>query len=141
MIDIHNKVVDTIFTAVTTQYPNADVTTGYDPKNAIFPCVVIEEVDNVPYRKSATDNCAENHSVITFEVSVYTDSENSAKTDGKKIIDIVDGALQGLKFRRLRLNRPINIERTIFRQYLRSSVIVGKPVEVGKNVVYQMYRR
>lgn len=141
MIDIESKVVDTIFNAVTAVYPNADVTTGYDPKNAVFPCVVVQEVDNVPYRKTNTDDCAENHARITYEVSVYTDGMNSAKTDGKKIMGIIDTALAGLKFRRTRLNQPLNIARTIFRQYMRSDVIVSKPETSGEDTIYRMYRR
>ena len=141
MIDIQSKVVDTIFNAVTAQFPNADITTGFDEKTAIFPCVVVEEVDNVPYRKTNTDDCAENYSRITYEVSVYTNSMDSAKTDGRRIIDVADTALQSLKFRRIRLNKPLNIARTIFRQYLRSDVIVSKPVTEGKTTTYYLYRR
>lgn len=141
MIDIHNKVFDTVYTAVTTSYPSADVTTGYDAKNAVFPCVVVEEVENSPYQSANTDGCAENYTRVAFEVSVYTNTENVAKSDGRNIIKIIDTALQGLKFRRIRTNRPINIDRTVFRQYGRWEVIVGKPIEVGSNTVYQMYRR
>ena len=141
MIDIESKVVDTIFNAVIASYPNADVTTGFDEKTAIFPCVVIEEINNQPYRRSATDDCSENHATVSYEVSVYTDNVNSAKTTGKTILDIVDTALQSLKFRRVHKNKPLNINRTVFRQYGRWEVIVGKPVEVGEDTVYQFYRR
>lgn len=151
MIDIESKIVDTIYNAVKANdaYPNADVTTGYDEKTAIFPCVVIEEVDNSPYRSTDTDDCAENYTRLTYEVSVYTDDKDKAKTEGKKILSIVDTALQGLKFRRIRKNKPLNIARTIFRQYGRWEIIVSKPfvrtdIVDGKSVettVYQMYRR
>ena len=143
MIDIESKVVDTIFNAVKANnaYPNADVTTGFDERNATFPCVVVEEVNNAPLRRMDTDDCAENYTVLTYEVSVYTDDVNKAKTEGKKILDIVDTALQGLKFRRVRKNKPLNINRTIFRQYARYEVIVGKPIVSGNNTIYQMYRR
>jgi len=141
MIDIESKVFDTIFNAVKDSYPKADITTGYDEKTATFPCVVVYEVDNVPYQRTNTDNCAENYSRISYEVSIYTDNVNHAKTEGKAIFEIVDTALQELKFRRLRKNRPLNINRTVFRQYGRWEVIVGKPVEVDGNTVYQMYRR
>ena len=143
MIDIESKVVDTIFNAVTASgaYPNADVTTGYDEKTAIFPCVVVEEVNNAPYRQANTDDCAENYTRLTYEVSVYTDDKDKAKTEGKKILGIVDSALQSLKFRRVHKNKPLNINRTIFRQYGRWEVIVGQPITVGNNTVYQMYRR
>lgn len=141
MIDIESKVFDTIFNAVTAIYPDADVTTGFDEVTAKFPCVVVMEMDNSPYRRSATDDCSENHTVLTYEVSVYTDNANNAKTVGKGILNIVDEALQSLKFRRIRKNQPLNINRTVFRQYGRWEVIVGKPMEIGDDTVYQMYRR
>lgn len=141
MIDIESKIVDTVFNAVRTAYPNADVTTGYDEKSAVFPCVVVYETNNAPYRRGNTDDCAENYTRLTYDVSVYTNNENSAKTDGKKILALVDEALQGLKFRRIHKNRPLNINRTVFRQYGRWEVIVSKPITVGETTVYQMYRR
>lgn len=141
MIDIESKVFDTIFNAVIAVYPSADVTTGYDEESAVFPCVVVQEVNNAPYMNADTDDCAENYSRITYEVSVYTNNANTAKTEGKKILGAVDSAMQGLKFRRIRTNQPLNIARTVFRQYGRWEVIVSKPITVGENIVYQMYRR
>lgn len=143
MIDIQNMIVDAIFNAVKAEnaYPNADVTTGFDMKTAVFPCVVIEEVNNAPLRSTDTDDCAENHTRLVYEVSVYTNDISKAKTEGRNILKIVDDTLQGLKFRRTRTNQPLNIARTIFRQYARWEVVVGKPITVGQNTVYQMYRR
>lgn len=141
MIDIESKIVDTVFNAVNAIYPNANVTTGFDETTATFPSVVIEEVENVPVRRFDTDDCAENYSRISYEISIYTNNVNSAKSDGKTIFAAVDEALQGLKFRRIRKNKPLNINRTIFRQYGRWEVIVGKPIINGDEVIYQMYRR
>lgn len=141
MIDIESKVFDTIFNAVNAVYPNADVTTGYDETTAIFPCVVVEETNNAPYRQTATDDCSENHTRVTYDVNVYTDNTNTAKSVGKDILKLVDNALQGLKFRRVSRSRPLNLSRTIFRQYGRWEVIVSKPMEIGNDTVYQMYRR
>ena len=143
MIDIESKIVDTIYNAVKAQnaYPDADVTTGFDMQTATFPCMVVKEVDNAPVRNTDTDDCAENHSRIIYEISVYTDNQGNAKTVGKAVLDIMDTAMQGLKFRRTRKNKPLNIARTIFRQYARYEVIVGKPITVGNDTIYQMYRR
>ena len=106
MIDIQNMIVDAIFNAVKAEnaYPNADVTTGFDMKTAVFPCVVIEEVNNAPLRSTDTDDCAENHTRLVYEVSVYTNDISKAKTEGRNILKIVDDTLQGLKFRRTRTN-------------------------------------
>lgn len=141
MIDIESKIVDTIFNAVTAIYPDADVTTGFDETTAIFPCVVVEETDNTPVPRFNTDDCAENYTRLTYEVSVYANSMDSAKSEGKAILAAVDDAMQGLKFRRVRKNKPMNIARTIFKQYGRWEVIVGKAIVDGDNTIYQMYRR
>lgn len=141
MIDIESKVFNTVFDAVKLAYPNADVTTGFDETTAKFPCVVVMEMNNAPLRNMNTDDCAENYATLSYEISVYTDSMNHAKTEGKGVLEVADTAMQGLKFRRIRKNQPLNINRTIFRQYARYEVIVGKPIEVNGNTVYQMYRR
>ena len=77
---------------------------------------------------------------------MYTNNANTAKTVGKNIMGIVDDAMQSLKFRRVHKNKPLNINRTLFRQYARYEVIVGKPVVLNPNTqqektIYQMYRR
>ena len=141
MIDIESKIFDTVFNAVTAIYPYAEVTTGFDENVAIFPCVVVEEINNAPVRSMNTDDCSENCTRVSYEVSVYTNNADTAKTTGKEILGTVDTALQGLKFRRIHKNKPLNISRTIFRQYGRWEVIVGKPITVGNDTVYQMYRR
>lgn len=143
MIDIQNMIVDAIFNAVKAEnaYPNADVTTGFDMKTAVFPCVVIEEVNNAPLRSTDTDECAENYTRLVYEVSVYTNDISNAKTEGRNILKIVDDTLQGLKFRRTRTNQPLSLSRTLFRQYARWEVVVGKPIIDGDRVIYQMYRR
>ena len=148
MINIENKVVDTIYNAVKANnaYPEADVTTGFDEITATLPCVVVEETNNQPYRRANTDSCAENYTVLTYEISVYTNNANTAKTVGKNIMGIVDDAMQSLKFRRVHKNKPLNINRKLFRQYARYEVIVGKPVVLNPNTqqektIYQMYRR
>lgn len=143
MIDIENTIVDAVFNAVKAPnaFPDADVTTGFDMKTAVFPCVVIEEVNNAPLRSTDTDDCAENYTRLVYEVSVYTDNLNKAKSEGRKILGIVDDTLQGLKFRRVRTNQPLHISRSVFRQYARWEVVVGKPIIDGDRVIYQMYRR
>lgn len=143
MIDIENKIVDTVFNAVKAPnaYPDADVTTGFDMKTAVFPCVVIEEVNNAPLRSTDTDECAENYTRLVYEISVYTVNLSNARTVGREILKLVDEAMQGMKFRRVRTNQPLHIGRSVFRQYARWEVVVGKPIIDGDRIVYQMYRR
>lgn len=141
MIDIENLVFDTVYNQLHPLFPDANITAGYDEHNAVFPTVIVRETGNIPYRNSATDECSENHARITFEVEVESDKENTARSECKEILNAVDEIMQSMKFRRVHKNRPINIDRTVWRQYARYEVIVGKPIAVGDDLVYQMYRR
>lgn len=149
MIDVESLVFDTVYNALIQQFPNANITAGYDEQNAVFPTVIIRETNNQPYRASATDDCCENHSRLTYEVEVESTKENEARSECKEILNAVDLIMQSMKFRRVHKNRPINIDRTVWRQYARYEVIVDKGTQVtrivdGKTVtdtVYHMYRR
>ena len=149
MIDIENLVFDTVYSQLHQTYPNANITAGYDEQNAIFPAVVVRETNNQPYRDSATDACSENHARVTFEIEVYSDKENTARSECKELLNAVDGIMQGMKFRRIHKNRPINIDRTVYRQYARYEVIVAKGIttvtgtgdEEVSTTTFQMYRR
>lgn len=146
MIDIESMVFDYLFNQLRNTYPNLNVTAGYDEHNAIFPTVVARQTNSQPYRESATDGCAENHTRVTFEVEVYSDKKDTGRSECKALLNAADDILQSIKFRRVHLNRPINVDRTVWRQYARYEVIVGKPFILNKGTenektVYQMYRR
>ena len=146
MIDIETMVFDTVYNGLILLFPDINVTAGYDEQNAIFPTVIVRETNNQPYRASATDDCAENHTRLTYEIEVESDKENTARSECKAILKAADDIMQSMKFRRVHKNRPINIDRTVWRQYARYEVIVGKPVTYdagteNERTVYQMYRR
>lgn len=151
MIDIENMVFDKVFNDLSTALSDMtlNITDAYDEANATFPTVVVRETGNIAYRGSATDASSENHARVTYEIEVYSDKISTGRSECKKILNAVDTIMQSMKFRRIHKNRPININRTIWRQYARYEVIVekgyqetvivdGKPVV---NTIYQMYRR
>ena len=149
MIDIENLVFDTVYNQLHQIYPDANITSGYDEKTAVFPTVVIQETGNSPYRTGDPDDCAENVARVTFEIEVFSDKEHTARTECKTILNSVDDIMQGMKFRRVHKNRPLNLDRTVYRQYARYEVIVGKGVttvtgtgnEQVTTTTFQMYRR
>lgn len=146
MIDIESLVFDTVYNQLIQSYPSVNITAGYDEKTSTFPAVVVRQTNSQPYRSSATDACAENHTRVTYEVEVFSDKADTGRGECLELLMAVDGIMQGMKFRRVHLNRPLNIDRTVWRQYARYEVIVGKPIVVNKGqqnekTVYQMYRR
>ena len=146
MIDIESMVFDYVYNQLHESYPSVNISAGYDEHNAIFPTVVIRQTNSQPYRETATDPCAENHTRLTYEVEVFSDKANTGRSECKQLIIAADDIMQSIKFRRIHLNRPINVDRTIWRQYARYEVIVGKPYVVNEGTadektIYQMYRR
>lgn len=149
MIDVENLVIDTVINGVQTVYPNLPVTQGFIEKNATFPCIVVRETNNAPVQRMDTDDCAENYARLTYQVDIYSDKAGTARSECRELLNLVDGIMQSMKFRRINMSEPLNVKRSIFRQYARYSVIVGKGVTTvtgtGDNVVetttFQMYRR
>lgn len=152
MIDVESLVFDTVYNHIISLFPNANVTAGYDEQNAVFPTVIVRETNNQPYRASTTDACSENHARLTYEIEVISDKADEGRSECKTLLNAVDDIMTDgtkMKFRRVHKNRPINIDRTVWRQYARYEVIVGKGITtvtgIGDNAVetttFQMYRR
>ena len=146
MINIESLVFDTVYNNLIQQFPSANITAGYDEKHAVFPAVIVREVGNVPYQSGNTDDCAENYTRLTYEVEVESDKKDTGRSECLSILEAVDTIMQSMKFRRTHKNRPLNVDRTVWRQYARYEVIVGKPIVLNTNTqdektVYQMYRR
>ena len=141
MIDIENLVYDTVYTALRTIYPTLNITSGYDEKEAKYPTVIVRQTNSVPVQSMNTDASAENFTRVTFEVEAVSDKENTARSQCKELLNAADTAMQNMKFRRIHMNRPVNTDRTVYRQYARYEVIVGKPYLKNGNTVYPMYRR
>ena len=149
MIDIENLVLNTVIDGVHAVYPALSVSKGFIEETAVFPCIVIRETNNVPVQKTNTDDCAENYTRVTYQVDIYSDKAGLARSECRELMDLVDGIMQSMKFRRIHTNEPLNISRTIFRQYARYTVIVRKGIttvtgsgdEEESTTVFQMYRR
>lgn len=149
MIDVENLVFDTVFNQVRNVYPTVEINKGYIDENAVYPCIIVRETNNVPVQRMDTDDCAENFSRLTYQVDVYSDKTDTARSECRELLKLVDDAMQNMKFRRIHMSEPLNIDRTIFRQYARYSVIVGKGVttttgegnEAVSTTTFQMYRR
>ena len=148
MIDIENMVIDKVITDLATTITDMpiEVTSGYDEEKAAPRTVVVRETGSVDYHKTATDANSENHARLTYEIEIYSNKQNTGRSECKRIINAVDDIMKSMKFRRIYKSRPFNINRTRWRQYARYEVIVGQPVTYDANTanertVFQMYRR
>lgn len=140
MIDIESKVFDTVYNAVMTAFPNARVDAGYIERSSTFPAVSVVETNNIPVPSTDTDDNSENYTRLYYEVNIYTNTHNTAKSEARAIAKVIDDAMKSLKCYRTMMHQLPNQDRTIFRLYTRYEVIVRQIVD-GDNTVYQFYRR
>lgn len=141
MIDIENKIFNDIATAVQAQFAGAVVYSEAIDVPSGFPCVSMEEISNIVYKKSSDSSALENHARIGYEFNIYTNLESGKKTQAKQIRDIIDNTMSNYNFTRLMSQPMPNIDRTIFRIVVRYEGIVSKGVENGNDIVYTIYRK
>ena len=94
MIDIENEVNTLIAQPLRTEFEGIFIT-GEDivniPKK--FPCLSIFEADNYPVVKTQDSGSNENHVHVMYEVNVYSNKKEGAKSEFKKILAFVDNLL------------------------------------------------
>ena len=135
MIDIENKVIDTVSKAFDGV---AEVSSVYSPSN--FPFVYVRQISNVGYSRSYDNALYEHHARVVFRVECYSELDKGAKQEVKALMQIADQTMQEMKFRRSSYGLIPNWDRAITRGYADYSALVGEPKEADGDTVYQMYR-
>ena len=142
MIDIENKVLDTVFAAVRNQYTNANCYGEYVAVPAGFPCVCLYEQSNTTYRRSQDTDLQEHQSNLMYSCNVYSDKANGKKAEARAIAKLVDETMQRMKFTRTFFEPLPNIDRTVYRITMRYEAVAGEPIVTeNNNITYQMYRK
>lgn len=142
MIDVENLVIDTVSKAIkASAYSTALVVSDYTDMPSSFPCVSVIESDNSTYRRTQDNDLKEHHTRVMYEVNVYSNKTSGAKSEAKKILEIVDSSFQNMKFTRT-FKQPIpNADKTIYRILARYEAVIAEYQTIGQNKVYQVYRQ
>ena len=126
MIDIESQVFTKVATAVRASYPTAYVTGEYNRTPPAFPAVFLIEADNTPLRRSQSSDEMENHSVVMYELDVFSDKATGRKSEARAIVKLVDNVMLTLGFNRSFLNAlPNQYDATIYRMTARYTAVVG----------------
>ena len=141
MIDIESKVFDTVYNAITSQYPECSVYGEYVESSATFPAVTVTESNNEYYRRTGTEPTPENHALIRYEINVYSDKQQESKAECKGILTVADEAMKSLGFVKNEQRRLPNVDRTLYRMYARYEAVVSQPQTINGDTVYHVYRR
>ena len=141
MIDIESIVFDTVYKAVKSKFPKAEVKSVYVESAAEFPCVCVVEDDNRTFQKTLDGSLNEHHAELLYTVTVYSNKKNGKKEEARDIAKVIDEAMQGMKFTRIMLNQIPNIDQRIYRIVGRYRAIVSEGLKQSDGkTIYQIYR-
>lgn len=141
MIDIESIVFDTVYKAVKSKFPKAEVKSVYVESAAEFPCVCVVEDDNRTFQKTLDGSLNEHHADLLYTVTVYSNKKNGKKEEARAIAKVIDEAMQGMKFTRIMLNQIPNIDQRIYRIVGRYRAIVSEGLKQSDGkTIYQIYR-
>ena len=141
MIDIESIVFDTVYKAVKSKFPKAEVKSVYVESAAEFPCVCVVEDDNRTFQKTLDGSLNEHHAELLYTVTVYSNKKNGKKEEARAIAKVIDEAMQGMKFTRIMLNQIPNIDQLIYRIVGRYRAIVSEGLKQSDGkTIYQIYR-
>ncbi len=142
MINIENIVVDRVSEALSpleTEFPDMLIGSMFIEAPGQFPYISVVEDNNFTYQPSHVD-LQEEHAILTYTVNVFA-NDPLLKQTAKRIADIVDTAMQNLKFTRTMSGQTPNIDRTIYRYTMRYEAIVQKGEDIDGVITYQMFHR
>lgn len=139
MIDIETVVFDRVAKAVWAYDENANVTAEPVAVPESFPHVSVMETDNTVYRRSQTLDHIENHAVLAYEVNVYSALATGRKDECKAIADVVDTAMEQMRFVRTFRGQTPNVDRDIYRITMRYRGVASQPIQVGDDEIVRIY--
>lgn len=138
MIDIENKVIDTVLKAIRAESTKINFTSEYVEKPSSFPSISMWESGNSVAEEDISLDRIENAANIRFNVNVYSNKQNGNKTEAKHIAKIVDDAMSNMGFIRVASERIPNLDRSIYQILMQYS---GKVTltKVGEDNYYNVY--
>ena len=130
MIEVENELLTIISDKLQEVFPNLIVLgiTNLNPSE--FPCVYIEEADNYVLRNTSDSANNENHSVLVYEVNIFSNRAVNKKGECKKILAAVDKIMNNLEFTRTS-KQPYSFDDTTkYRIFARYTAIISSDKQI-----------
>lgn len=134
MIDIENQVFNAVATALRARFPQIFVAGETVASPASFPAVTIVEADNSIYTRTKDLSGVENHSIVMYEINVYSNLASGKKAQCKSVMSVIDAEMQALSFARIACMPMPNIDNSIYRMIARYRAVVNKNKQIQKIV-------
>lgn len=100
MLDFNNEIFTAVAVRVRDQFTGATVTGEYTRKPSKFPCVTLDEVENVTVDSLVDSSDTENFARISYRLQVFSNKRNGKKAEARAIFALADSVMLGMGFRR-----------------------------------------
>lgn len=101
MIDYMNEIFSTVAQHVRADYPSATVIGEYARKPSKFPCVTLDETQNVTVDSLVDSSDEEKYVGLTYRLQVFSNKQNGKKAEARAIFAAADEKMRGMGFRRV----------------------------------------
>lgn len=101
MIDYMNEIFSTVAQHVRADYPGTTVIGEYTRKPSKFPCVTLDETQNVTIDGLVDSSDEEKYVGLTYRLQVFSNKQNGKKAEARAIFATADEKMRGMGFRRV----------------------------------------
>lgn len=101
MIDYLNEVFTAVATTVRKDHSGTTVTGEYTRKPSKFPCVTLDEIENVTVGSLVDSSDEEKFAGLGYRLQVFSNKANGKKAEARKIFAMADKVMLGMGFRRI----------------------------------------
>ena len=109
MIDKENEIFTRVYERVIEQFPTIEMDTSYQAIPSKFPHVSLYQMDSYTPRDKMDNAVHPKYVAITFEAQVYANNVKTKKMQAKKIMAIINDAMEEMNFRRIILTPTPNL--------------------------------
>ena len=101
MIDFMNEIFTAVATEVRSEHKGTKVTGEYTRSPSVFPCVTLDETQNITVGELVDSSMEEKHSGLQYRLQVFSNSTNGKKAQARAIFGTADKVLRDMGFRRV----------------------------------------
>ena len=124
MVTIRNEIFTLVKQTASGVDNNSYVTAEYVLQPPSFPCIVVQEINNIPFKRATDLSHHENLTRCEFEIDIYTDGQGKISAN-KEMCEAIDMALNNIGFQRTYYsNIPNALNPTIWRSVVRYEKII-----------------
>ena len=101
MIDFVNEIFSTVAMSVREAHPGVTVTGEYTRQPSKFPCVTLDETQNVTVGTLVDSSDGEHFVGLTYRLQVFSNKTSGKKAEARSIFATADEVMRNLGFRRI----------------------------------------